>query len=293
MSYRYLILGADGQLGSELRSLMAQAQVHDAPVTYAYADYEECDVTDADMVAQYFSEHERFDAVFNAAAYTAVDDAEGRPDKAMMVNAVGAAHVAAACREKGSRLIHFSTDFVFGDGHNFPIDELAEPEPLSVYGSTKLVGEQLAMQNHSATAVLRTSGLYSRWGSNFLRSIASHARDKERIEVVDDQFISPTPTTTLARAALELANGPLFMGGVYHASSHGECTWFEFAQAIVEGLDINAEVVATTSEKWGAPAQRPEYCVLDNRRLRLMGLDTFGDWEEELSAFLGKHGDLI
>ncbi len=293
MPRKYMILGADGQLGSELRSQFDKRQIEGADLSYVRADEKECDITDESMVADFFSQHEEVDVVFNAAAYTAVDDAEEREDLAMRVNGLGAANVAAACREIDARLIHFSTDFVFGNGHNHPIDETVEPDPLSVYGKTKLVGEQLAMQNQPATAVLRTSGLYSRWGKNFVRSIATYAREKGRIEVVDDQFITPTPVTTLARVALAVADAAVFPAGVYHASANDECTWFEFADRVIELLEIDADVVATTAEEWGAAAQRPEYCVLQNRRLQLRKLDFFSSWEDELTTFIEEFGEKI
>lgn len=285
MTRRFMILGSKGQLGAELCSQLDGARFENRELSYVHADYEDCDITDERAVREFFSRHGELDVVFNAAAFTDVDGAEAKPDRAMAVNALGAGNVAAACREIGARLIHFSTDFVFGAGHGDPIDETARPDPLSVYGKTKLAGERLALQNHGATAVVRTSGLYSRWGSNFVRSIADYARKEGRVEVVDDQFITPTPVTTLADIALNMAEGPLFTGGVYHASAHGECTWFEFADEIVGLLDIDAEVVATTAEAWGAAAKRPEYAVLDNHRLRLRGLDLFDRWEEELARF--------
>lgn len=289
-----MILGADGQLGSELRSQLDRAQIESgSDLSYIQADVDTFDITEELMVSSFFKRHPSVDVVFNAAAYTAVDAAEDDADRAMQINALGAANVATGCRNIGARLIHFSTDFVFGEGHNEPIDETVRPDPLSVYGKTKLAGEQLALQNNPATAVLRTSGLYSRWGKNFVRSIVTYAREKGRIEVVDDQFITPTPATTLAEVSLAVADAPIFPGGVYHASAGGECTWFEFADQIIDLLKIDAAVVATTAKAWGAAARRPEYCALDNHRLRLRGLDSFRDWDEELRLFLEAYGDLF
>lgn len=281
MSAKYLVLGAKGQLGQEL-----VRQLKSADAEIIAADYEECDISDASALVALFDGLNDVDAVFNAAAFTAVDAAEEQADKAMAINGLGAGYVAAACREIDARLIHFSTDFVFGAGHCSPIEESAKPDPLSVYGATKLAGEELALQNHSATAVIRTCGLYSRWGRNFVRSIAHFAQERGEVQVVADQMISPTPVTALAKVAIALAEQALFVGGIYHGTAHGECSWYEFASAIVEHLDIDATVEATTAEEWGAPARRPEYSVLENRRLAVMGLDLFGPWREELVAFL-------
>ena len=288
---KYLITGSQGQLGSELRSQLDDRQLEGRDVTYVVVDIEECDITDETAVARLFEDHPETDVVFHTAAYTAVDRAEDEPQKAYAVNAMGAANIAAASREIGAKLVHFSTDFVFGDGDGTPRDERAEPEPLSVYGASKLAGETLALQNNPSTAVLRTCGLYSRWGGNFINSIAAHGRDKEKLEVVNDQYVGPTPVSTLAEVALAMTDTPLFVGGLHHATVGGECTWYEFACEIVEQLGIDTRVEPTTSRAWGAPARRSRYSVLDNRRLRLRGLDLFDDWRTELQAFLDDHGD--
>lgn len=287
MTRRFLIIGAQGQLGSELRVLLDGMQRNGHDVAYVQADVEECDITDAKAVDDFFSNQPSPDVVFNAAAYTDVDGAEEHRQRAMMVNAEGAANVAAAARDVGAALMYFSTDFVFGNGHVDPIDEFVAPQPLSVYGRSKRAGEILSFQQSSRCAVVRTSGLYSRWGRNFVRSIATHARKKKRLKVVDDQWITPTPASTLARVAMEIADTSPFAGGVYHATPHGRCTWREFALAIVELLDIDAEIASTTAEEWGAEARRPDFSVLDNYRLRLRGIDVFEHWREELGCFLG------
>lgn len=292
---KFLILGCDGQLGSELRAQLDRAQMDGEQVSYAVGDVDDCDITDEQMLVDCFERHADVDVVFNAAAYTDVDAAEEEPNYASLVNTIGAGHVASACRDIGAKLIHFSTDFVFGDEHNCagPLDERVEPTPLSVYGETKLAGEHLALQNNPATAVLRSSGLYSHWAPNFVSTIARHAQQKDSLTIVNDQFVSPTPVTTLSKVALNVAESPLFPGGVYHASSRRGCTWYEFGRRIIQLLDLDVEVEPTTAEAWGAAARRPRYCVLENRRLRLRGLDEFDDWDAELEAFLEEHGGKI
>lgn len=290
---KYIIFGADGQLGSELRSQLDKRQINGEEISYAAVDVDRCDITDEVQLGKFMEAQGEADVVFNAAAYTAVDEAESNPDRAMAVNAVGAGSVAAAARECGARLIHVSTDFVFGDGYSTPIDEMGVPRPLSVYGRTKLAGETLALQNNPQTAVLRTCGLYSRWGANFVKSIAHHGREKEKLEVVNDQYVGPTPVTRLAEVAIQLADAPMFMGGLYHATVQGECTWYQFARRLVELLGLDVRVEPTTARQWGAAARRPRYSVLDNRRLRLRGMDEFGTWDEELEAFVDAHRDKL
>ena len=293
MIEKIIILGSKGQLGTEL---CHQLEPRD-DLRLVAADVEECDITDGEQVRRFFADHagrgEEATAVINCAAFTAVDDAEEKRDLAMAINARGAGNIAAACRDVGARLVHISTDFVFGDGHNSPIKESARPDPLSVYGASKLAGEELAMQNNPATAVLRTSGLYSPWGKNFVRSIAGYARKKGALSVVHDQIVGPTPVAPLAEVAVELATAPVFMGGVYHATVEGGCSWREFTQAIVDLLQIDAQISPTTARQWGAPAKRPSYSVLDNERLRLVGLDRFRRWDEELELFIGRYGDTL
>ena len=288
MAKRYIVLGAKGQLGQALsRRLKSEGS------DVVEADREECDIADGSSVVSFIERHQAAEALFNAAAFTAVDNAEEKADQAMAINGIGAGYVAAACASHQVRLIHFSTDFVFGDGHVEPIDELAKPEPLSVYGESKWAGEKLALQNCDATAVIRSSGLYSAWGENFVRSIAHYAREKGEIEVVADQVVGPTPVTRLAEVAVALATERLFVGGVYHGTAQGNCSWYEFAKAIVETLGIEAAVKKTTAEAWGAPARRPEYSVLENRRLRAMGLDFFEHWRDHLEEFLEENQELF
>lgn len=290
---KYLIVGSQGQLGSELRSLFDEMQSEGESISYAHADVDDCDITDESQVAAFVADHADADVVFNAAAFTDVDAAEDLSQKAMTINAVGAANVAAASRLVDASLVYFSTDFVFGQGHTVPIDESVRPEPLSAYGRSKRAGEVLSLQNNPACAVVRSCGLYSRWGRNFVRSIASHARQRDRLHIVDDQRVTPTPTTTLARVAVEMARAPVFVGGIYHATAGGGCTWRDFGQTVVELLDLDVEIEPTTSEQWNAQAQRPAYSVLDNRRLRLRGMDSFADWRRELESFLDEWGDRI
>lgn len=286
VTMKIVVLGSRGQLGTELMHQIEGRR----EVSAVGADVEECDIGDAGTVRRFFDRHGDAGAVINCAAFTAVDDAEKKRDLAMEINAMGAGYVAACCRRVSARLVHISTDFVFGDGFAEPIGEWAEARPLSVYGMSKRAGEVLALQNNEATAVLRTSGLYSPWGPNFARSIAEHAASRDRLEVVDDQWVSPTPVGPLAEVAIELARAPLFVGGVYHGTAHGGCTWREFAQTIVDLLGLDCAVEPTTAAAWGAPARRPAYSVLDNGHLRLRGLDRFRRWDEELARFLDDHG---
>jgi dTDP-4-dehydrorhamnose reductase len=204
---------------------------------------------------------------------------------------MGAARLAAVSRRLRAKLIHFSTDYVFGPRHATLIDESARPDPLSVYGASKYAGELLAMGNNRATFVLRTSGLYGPLGHNFLRTMIGLGAKGRSLSVVDNEYVSPTWVRPLARVAIELSQTELF--GTYHATSLGGCTWYEFACAIFEILKMDVDVSPTDAASWGAAARRPAYSVLDNRNLRLVGLDHFEHWRLHLEEFLALYGEEI
>lgn len=281
-----LLIAKDGQLGSELLS-----QFEAEGVDVIAPPLEECNIDSWESVEAYFRRFDRVDRIFNAAAYTAVDAAEEEPDAAFQTNAMGAARLAAMSRKLGAKLIHFSTDYVFGPRHATLIDESARPDPLSVYGASKYEGEVLAMQNNRASFVLRTSGLYSPTGQNFLRTMIRLGLQGRSLSIVDDEYVSPTWVRPLARVAIDLSRTELF--GTYHATSLGGCTWYEFACAIFEILDLDVDVSPTDAASWGAPARRPAYSVLDNRNLRLVGLDHFEHWRIHLEEFLALHGQAL
>ncbi len=282
---KYVVFGAQGQLGHRLVSELSAAG--SSVVGLGRADV---DVTSREQVAAAIAEHTP-DVVFNGAAYNAVDQAESDADAAMRLNAYAPGVLAAACREAGASFTHFSTDYVFGDGFDAPIDESREPAPLSVYGRSKLLGERVALANNPRTYVMRCCGLYSGRRRNFVRTMIHHALKGTPLRVVSDQYVSPTWVAPLARVAIELADTGLY--GTYHAVAHGQCSWFEYAGAIFEELGLEANLSPVLQADWGAAAPRPSYSSLDNMMLRQLGLDGFSDWREDLSAFLADHGAQI
>lgn len=273
-----LVFGANGQLGHELVKQSGGRGLGRGA----------CDITDAAAIQNALDLYQP-DIVFNAAAYNAVDRAESELDDALAVNGVAPGKIAHACRQHGIRFVHFSTDYVFGNGHHSPIDETHAPQPLSVYGRTKHFGEKLVLQADPGALVIRTTGLYSVHGSNFLKTMIRLARERDELSVVADQVVAPTRADTLASAALELASAGEF--GLFHAVSSSGCTWYEFACAIFENAGLSPKVSKTTQAAWKAAATRPDYSVLDNARLRIAGMDGFfGTWRAELDAFWEEHG---
>ena len=277
---------ADRQLG---REIVEQLEAQGA--TVQAVGREACDVTATASVARVFDEAEP-DVVYNAAGFTLVDQAESVRSRVMRINGIGAGIVAAHARRAGARLVYFSSDYVFGDGHHAPIDETQVPDPINVYGASKLWGEQLSLQNNPETCVVRSSALYSPYGRSVVRRMIGVAMSKKQtVTVSDDEFVAPTPTFLAAQAAIALAEQPVV--GVFHASTRGACSWFEFVRTLVERLELEIDVQPITQERWGAPARRPSYCALDNLMLRTLGLDRFPEWDVALDIFLERNGERI
>jgi len=283
---RYVVFGAGGQLGTEL---VHQLERRDHSVVGV--DRETCDITTPEAVTRIL-DRERPEVVFNAAGFTLVDQAESVRSRALKVNGVGAAIVSAHARKVGARLVHFSSDYVFGPGHSSPIDEAREPKPMNVYGRSKLWGEELALRNNRETYVVRSSGMYSRFGRNVVRQMIEVAMSrKSSITMIDDEFVAPTPAYLVAQTAIDLAAQDVF--GIFHASAKSECSWYEFVVELVTRLDLDIEIQPISQERWGAPAQRPKYSALDNLMLRTLGLDSFPTWDVALQAFLEENGERI
>lgn len=271
---RYLITGAAGMLGQDLQLALAGRDV----TALRRADL---DITDADAVAAAVEGH---DVVINAAAYTAVDQAEDDEDAAYAINATGTEHLARACAATGARLVHYSTDYVFQGDASEPYDEDAPRDPLNAYGRTKAAGEQLALDAHpEGVYVLRTAWLYGGGGPNFAKTMVKLAETRPEITVVDDQLGQPTYTRDLAEQTVALldADAP---AGVYHATNSGECTWFDFAREIFRLAGHDPErVQPTDSSAFERPAARPAYSVLGHRRWLEAGIPEMRDWREALA----------
>jgi dTDP-4-dehydrorhamnose reductase len=257
-----LVLGCNGQLGLVL------ADTAPADVKIVGLGRTDLDITNADAVLECCRETSP-NVIINAAAYTAVDQAESEPALARAVNADGPRNITVASRDIGARLIHISTDFVFDGKSSTPYATDAETNPLNVYGVTKRDGELAALEETSGSAtVIRTSWLYSKYGNNFVKTMLRLMEERDELRVVADQFGSPTWCSSLARAVWAFAVAPE-QYGVFHWSDSGETTWHEFAVAIQEealslGLLKKAiPVRAIKTSEYPAAASRPRYTVLD------------------------------
>jgi dTDP-4-dehydrorhamnose reductase len=208
------------------------------------------------------------------------------------VNALGARNVAVVAQELGARLVHISTDYVFGgeaELRTTPYTEFDTPIPLSIYGKSKLAGENFVRYLCQKHFVIRSSGLFgvagaSGKGGNFIETMLRLARERDELRVVNDQILSPTYTKDLARKIGQLVSTGYY--GIFHITSRGACSWYEFAREILRLAGIKTPVVPIASDQYPQKARRPRYSVLDNYHLRLLGMDNMRTWREALKAYL-------
>ena len=277
-----LILGCNGQLG---RAMMRQvAAAGHAVVGRDLPEFDLCDLAAArrDTAAA------KPDLIVNCTAFTAVDRCESEPDMAYAVNHEAARHAAVLAAELSARLVHFSTDYVFDGTGTRPYVESDQPCPVSVYGKSKLAGEAAVAEACERHQTLRLAWLYGLDGPNFVKTILRLARtlpaQGKPLRVVSDQLGTPTCAEDVCRQTLALAERDEY--GVFHCTSQGECTWFDFARRIVERFGLEAAVEPCSTSEFPRPAPRPAYSVLENRHLRDTGCDMMPRWEQAFDAFV-------
>lgn len=277
---RVLVTGANGQLGSELRTL--------ALADYLFTDIGELDIADEEAVAE-FVERNGIDRIVNCAAYTNVDSAEQEPDVAERVNTTAVALLARVARRYNARLIHISTDYVFGgDRFDAPIKESATPAPLGVYGRTKLLGERAIEESGCDYTIIRTSWLYSTFGKNFVKTIMHLASERNELRVVDDQIGSPTYAKDLAAVIVQLCQRGDEPSGIYHYANRGAISWCDFARAIVSISGAECNILPCTTAEYGAKAPRPAYSVLDTSKISNTLRCDIPDWRISLEECINK-----
>ena len=287
---RWLVTGATGMLGRELADgLRASGQ----EVTATALGRAQLDVTDPTALKAAVT---GYDVVVNAAAWTDVDGAEAAEDAATVVNGTAVRYLADACAASGTRLVHVSTDYVFPGNATEPIREDALTSPLNAYGRSKLIGEQAIAELLPDTGyVVRTAWLYGEHGKNFVTTILNAAKQRETLDVVDDQRGQPTWARALAGQLIRLgaaAAAGSAPAGVYHGTCAGETTWFGLARAAFELTGLDPERVRpTTSEAFVRPAPRPAYSVLDHGRWAVAGLEPLPDWRTCLEQYLRRTDD--
>ena len=275
------VTGASGQLG---RAVVAELEKLDS--AHRAFTRDDLEITDSSEVASSITSE--FTAVINCAAYTNVDGAESHPEVAFAVNERGTSNIAARCSELGIRMIHVSTDYVFDGMTDTALSETDLASPQTEYGKSKLAGEQAALAiNPSNTWVVRTAWLYSDFGNNFANKILRKAKSGEALQVVNDQFGSPTSVVELARGLVSIATSksPVSIG-VYHCVNSGAASWHSFALALIEAAGLQGvQIQPVGSDSFPTAAKRPRFSVLDTSKWQAAGLPEMSSWQQALQDF--------
>ena len=279
---RIAIIGANGQLGTDLVEVLSKD--HEVK-GLTHADIE---ITDIESVRTVISSIKP-DIILNTAAYHIVPEAEKFPDKAFLINGTAVLNLAKTCQENGTRLLHYSTDYVF-DGHKQkPYNEDDRPNPLNVYANTKLSGEYFALNYCDTSYVVRVSGIYGKIpcrakGGNFITTMIKLAKEKPEVRVVNDEVLTPTPTYHIALNTAALINTDAY--GLYHMSCEGEVSWYEFARTIWDTLKLDTPLFPASVKDFPLVVKRPFYSVLENGNLKSKSIYKMPHWREGLIEFL-------
>lgn len=287
---KILITGAKGQLGTQLSEILktGKTELGDIPESFIGAEVygyssKELDVSDLSAVRA-AANRIKPDLIINSAAYTNVDGCETDRDRAFRVNTLGPRNLAMVAEEAGARLVHISTDYVFSGTGNVPFAEYDLTDPQSIYGKSKLAGEENVKTFCSRHFIVRTSWLYGLYGGNFVKTIMKAGKERGALQVVDDQKGNPTNVEDLCYHILKLADTEEY--GVYHCTGAGECSWYDFASLIIEYAGIDATVAPVTTDQFPRPARRPAYSSLDNMMLRVTVGDNMRSWQDALKSFM-------
>jgi len=277
---KVLVTGSKGQLGYEIMNMLNEKE------DVVGIDIETLDITDSKNCYQYITSLQP-DVVIHTAAYTNVDGCESNADLAYRVNVIGTQNIASACLACDAKMIYISTDFVFDGKKNDPYDEFDDPNPISIYGRSKLAGEKMVQSILNKYFIVRTAWLYGLNGNNFVKTMLRLAKEKDEISVVNDQWGTPTYTKDLSQVICKLLYTNNY--GIYHGSNKGSCTWYDFAKKIFELAEMkNIIVKPITTEDLGRPAKRPKYSVLRNYMLELTIGDSFRQWESSLEEYISE-----
>lgn len=280
MKQTILVTGANGQLGRCIR----ESASRDEQYRFIFASSKELDISNNKDVTSYFTKH-KIHWCINCAAYTAVDAAENAIKTAEKVNVVGVENLVEVCKNQDILLVHISTDFVFDGSKNEPYNEHDITNPLSVYGKTKLKGEQAIIKGLTKYYIVRTSWLYSEFGTNFLKTMLRLSIDRKELKVVSDQIGTPTYAGDLAEILLQIMNNDIEYG-VYHFSNEGIASWYDFAVEIFKSTQKDVKVLPIQSEAYPTTAIRPKYSVLDTTKIKTRLNCIIPNWRESLNKCL-------
>ncbi|MFC2067692.1 dTDP-4-dehydrorhamnose reductase [Chloroflexota bacterium] len=288
---RVAVIGANGQLGTDLCLVLHDAEV--LPLTHR-----DIEITNMDSVTEVLRKTKP-NIIVNTAANVRVDDCETEPDKAFSINALGARNVAVVAQEISAKLVHVSTDYVFGGepgSRTVPYNEFDTPIPINIYGKSKLTGENFVEHLCYKHLIIRISGLFgvagaSGKGGNFIETVLRVSKERDELTMVNDQIFSPTFTKDLAQKIGQLITTECY--GTFHITNQGACSWYEFAKEFLKLAGLKIPVIPVTSDQYPQKAKRPNFSVLDHYHLRLLGMDDMRIWQYALKDYMKEKGHLV
>ena len=280
---KILVTGSSGQLGSELQEL---APLH-SNYEFHFLTRTEFSLSEPATIEKIISESEP-GYLINCAAYTAVDKAESEKDEAFQINSTAVGVIASACARHGVKFIHVSTDYVFDGSSHTPLNEGHIVNPINVYGESKLAGEQAAVKNNPDSIIIRTSWVYSFYGKNFVKTMLRLMAEKESINVVGDQYGSPTYAADLAKAIIEIIESGKWLPGIYHFSNEGTISWADFAKEIARQVNSGCIVNSIPTSSYPTPARRPLYSVMEKSKIQSQYGIQIKDWKYSLRDCMQK-----
>lgn len=286
-----LVTGANGQLGNSLRALSGRYSSY----AFLFTDVDELDICDKEAVRAYVNGNQ-VDYILNCAAYTAVDKAEDNEALCLRINAGAVRNLGEAASEAGARILHISTDYVFDGTAHIPYVETDPTCPVSVYGRTKLAGEEALLSVCPDAVIIRTAWLYSEYGRNFVKTMLRLGKEREEISVVFDQIGTPTYAGDLAEAmckVLEASERGAFQPGIYHYSNEGVCSWYDFTVKILQAAGLPCRVKPIESKDYPSPTARPPYSVLNKKKIKAAYDLAIPHWEESLRRCMAALGENV
>ncbi|TRX70949.1 dTDP-4-dehydrorhamnose reductase [Carboxylicivirga sp. M1479] len=283
-----LVIGSEGQLGNEIQKLSKDIQ----EASFVFTSLETLDVTDSNKLDETVR-NTNYDYIINCTAYTAVDKAEEDQNLAYEINAQALEVIGLASKAINAKVIHVSTDYVFDGCNHKPYIESDTTAPQSVYGKTKLKGEQLLMEKNHNSIVIRTSWLYSSHGNNFVKTMIKLGQERDELGIIFDQIGSPTYAGDLAKSIIHMVKSDIaqsipFIAGIYHYSNEGVASWYDFARTIHKKKGIQCALKPIESKEYPTPAPRPHYSVMNKGKIKKAYQLTIPHWEDSLEHCLAE-----
>ena len=281
---KILVTGANGQLGQEFKNNVSKNKDD-----FYFTDKNELDIINKNHVLNYVSDNQ-IDLIINCAAYTNVNESETNKRQAIKVNSDAVKNLVEICQEQKLKMIHISTDYVYNSNNINPIKEDSNINPINYYGFSKREGEKIIEKSFSDSIIIRTSWLYSMYGSNFVKTMIKKSENGEKIYVINDQFGCPTYSKDLVDCTLNIiVSNKLKKYKVYNFSNEGYTNWYDFTKKIFELKKINCPIIAVNSDKYKSIANRPKYSITDKSRIKNIFNITIRNWNEALEEFIINH----